>query len=101
MKENSKEKAQCYGLKNGFLSCTSTKEVTVFWIYQSNQKNLKNYFHSPYILHSGIELWFFKKSYWMLCRKKCLFIGERNFIYKGKNNLPAFLKRFWNKFLFQ
>ena len=27
MKENSKEKAQCYGLKNGFLSCTLTKEV--------------------------------------------------------------------------
>ena len=27
----------------------------------------------------------------MLCPKK-MFIGERNFIYKGKNNPPVFLK---------
>ena len=55
MKKNSEKKVQCNDLKNftshDILSCASTKEVTVFWIYQSNQKKFNecNYFSKKII----------------------------------------------------
>ena len=77
MKENTKKKVQCNGPKNIFyvsrlpflhFDKTSNKQYLKFIkaIKKINKHHFffqKNYFHSPHIFNSDIELWFFEKSH--------------------------------------